>query len=101
MIQENSGLLHVLLSSKPKDGRWTLLLEGTKANQDKAKEQIMQIMVQAQKEPPTTAQSASTEGADSPAPTQLPLMPPALPLSRPPGPRTAAELLLTTAQGSH
>ena len=90
-IRENSGLLHVLLSSKPKDGRWTLLLEGSKANQDKAKEQIMQIMVQAQREPPTTAQSASTEGADSPAPTQLQLVPPALPLSSPPGPRTAAE----------
>ncbi|OLP73795.1 hypothetical protein AK812_SmicGene46848 [Symbiodinium microadriaticum] len=90
-IRENSGLLHVLLSSKPKDGRWTLLLEGSKANQDKAKEQIMQIMVQAQREPPTTAQSAGTEGADSPAPTQLQLVPPALPLSSPPGPRTAAE----------
>ena len=46
-IQQTSGLLHVLLSSKPKDGRWTLLLEGTKAGQDKAKEQIMRIMVQA------------------------------------------------------
>ena len=51
-------------------------------------------MVQAQREPPTTAQSASTEGADSPAPTQLPLMPPALPLSAPPGTRTAAESAL-------
>ena len=90
-IRENSGLLHALLSSKPKDGRWTLLLEGSKANQDKAKEQIMRIMVQAQREPPTTAQSASAEGADSPAPARLQLMPPALPLSSPPGTRTAAE----------
>ena len=90
-IRENSGLLHALLSSKPKDGRWTLLLEGSKANQDKAKEQIRRIMVQAQREPPTTAQSASAEGADSPAPARLQLMPPALPLSSPPGTRTATE----------
>ena len=51
----------------------------------------MRIMVQAQREPPTTAQSASAEGADSPAPARLQLMPPALPLSSPPGTRTAAE----------
>ncbi|CAE7630380.1 Pol, partial [Symbiodinium necroappetens] len=101
-IQRNSGLLHVLLSSKPKEGRWTLLLEGTKSNQDKAKEQIMQIMVQAQREPPTAAGSsstqvaliASTEGADPPAPTPLPLLPPTLHLSAPPGPRTAEESAL-------
>ena len=98
-IQQTSGLLHVLLSSKPKDGRWTLLLEGTKAGQDKAKEQIMRIMVQAQREPPTpvgsstalVAQAASTEGADPPAPTPLPPLPPSLPLSAPPGPQIVEE----------
>ena len=98
-IQQTSGLLHVLLSSKPKDGRWTLLLEGTKVGQDKAKEQIMNIMVQAQREPPTPAgsstalvvQADSTEGADSPAPAPLPSLPPSLPLSAPPGPQTVEE----------
>ena len=98
-IQQTSGLLHVLLSSKPKDGRWTLLLEGTKAGQDKAKEQIMKIMVQAQREPPTpvgsstalVAQAASPEGADLPAPTPLPPLLPSLPLTAPPGPQPVEE----------
>ena len=59
----------------------------------------MRIMVQAQREPPTpvgsstalVVQADSTEGADSPAPAPLPLLPPSLPLSAPPGPQAVEE----------
>ncbi|CAE7780698.1 unnamed protein product, partial [Symbiodinium sp. KB8] len=66
---------------------------------DKAKEQIMRIMIQAQQEPPATAgssgtqvvqlQPTGTEGADPPAPE-----PPSLHLSAPPGPRAIVETAL-------
>ena len=89
-IQENSGLLHVL-SSKPKDGRWTLLLEGTKANRTRPRSRSCRSWSGAE-----GAANYSTEckhrGCRFSGPyTAAAYMPPALPLSAPPGPRTAAE----------
>ncbi|CAE7221043.1 Pol [Symbiodinium sp. CCMP2592] len=95
-IKKESGLLQVLLSARPsKEGRWTLLLDGTLQQQDRAKAIVQVIMERAQNESrmappgkrpppnvPTEANAAGPAGLDS-----LPL------LHLPPHPSAAAEAL--------
>ena len=51
-IKQTSGLGQLLISSRPKDGRWTLLLEGTQASQDKAKAIVKDLLESTQTEAP-------------------------------------------------
>ena len=93
-IRKESELLQVLFSSKPKDGRWTILLEGTQQDQDKAKAMLREIMESAQGtagrlQIPETgdADSSALLAASAPGSKmhgdsgQKPVEPPALPLT--------------------
>ena len=74
-IKQTSGLGQLLISSRPKDGRWTLLLEGTQASQDKAKAIVKDLLESTQTEAPQILGSATaghaSEGAElGPGPAQ-------------------------------
>ena len=47
-IKQTSGLGQLLLSSRPKEGRWTLMLEGTQECQDKAKAIVKDLLERTQ-----------------------------------------------------
>ena len=67
-IKRTSGLGQLLLSSRPKDGRWTLLLEGTQACQDEAKAIVKDLLESTQTEAPQIPGSGTaghtSEGAE-------------------------------------
>eukprot|EP00439_Symbiodinium_sp_Y106_P011266 s11039_g1.t1 len=67
-IKQTSGLGQLLLSNRPKDGRWTLLLEGTQASQDKAKAIVKDLLestqTEAQQTPGSGTAGHTSEGAE-------------------------------------